>query len=30
MIAAVVLLAIAYIPPIYEVVTGPTQAVPGV
>ena len=27
-IAAVVLLAIAYIPPIYEVVTGPTQVVP--
>lgn len=27
-IVAVVLLAIAYIPPIYEVVTGPTQAVP--
>jgi cytochrome c oxidase subunit 1 len=27
-IAAAVLLAIAYIPPIYEVVTGPTQAVP--
>jgi cytochrome c oxidase subunit 1 len=28
-IAAVVLLAIAYIPPLYEVVTGPTQSVPG-
>ena len=27
-IAAVVLLAIAYIPPIYEVVSGPTQSVP--
>ncbi len=29
MIAAVVLLAVAYVPPLYEVVTGPTQAVPG-
>jgi cytochrome c oxidase subunit 1 len=27
--AAIVLLAIAYIPPLYEVVTGPTQSVPG-
>jgi cytochrome c oxidase subunit 1 len=28
-IAAVILLAIAYVPPLYEVVTGPTQSVPG-
>jgi len=28
-VAAVVLLVVAYVPPLYEVVTGPTQAVPG-
>jgi len=28
-VAAVVLLVVAYAPPLYEVVTGPTQAVPG-
>ena len=28
-VAAVVLLVIAYLPPLYEIVTGPTQAVPG-
>jgi hypothetical protein len=27
-VAALVLLAIAYIPPLYEVITGPTQSVP--
>jgi cytochrome c oxidase subunit 1 len=27
--AAVVLLVVAYLPPLYEVITGPTQAVPG-
>jgi cytochrome c oxidase subunit I len=27
--AAVILLAIAYVPPLYEVITGPTQSVPG-
>ncbi len=28
-IAAIVVLAIAYVPPLYEIVTGPTQSVPG-
>jgi cytochrome c oxidase subunit 1 len=28
-VAAVLLLAVAYVPPLYEVVTGPTRAVPG-
>lgn len=28
-VTAIILLAIAYVPPLYEVVTGPTQAVPG-
>ena len=28
-VAAVVLLVVAYLPPLYEVITGPTQAVPG-
>jgi hypothetical protein len=27
-VAAIILLAIAYIPPLYEIVTGPTQKVP--
>lgn len=27
-VAAVVLLAVAYVPPLYEIVTGPTQNVP--
>ena len=27
--AAVLLLAIAYVPPLYEVLSGPTQSVPG-